>query len=32
MTLRIATFNVENLDDGPSMEPALADRIRIMRP
>jgi endonuclease/exonuclease/phosphatase family metal-dependent hydrolase len=32
MTLRIATFNLENLDDGPSVKPALADRIQIMRP
>lgn len=32
MPLRIATFNLENLDDGPDVKPALADRIRIMRP
>lgn len=32
MSLRIATFNLENLDDGPGVEPALVNRIRIMRP
>jgi endonuclease/exonuclease/phosphatase family metal-dependent hydrolase len=32
MPLRIATFNLENLDDGPDVEPALTDRIQIMRP
>lgn len=32
MPLRIATFNLENLDDGPGMQPALAERIQIMRP
>jgi predicted extracellular nuclease len=32
MPLRVATFNLENLDDGPNVEPALSDRIRIMRP
>lgn len=32
MLLRIATFNLENLDDGPDVAPALADRIRIMQP
>jgi endonuclease/exonuclease/phosphatase family metal-dependent hydrolase len=32
MSLRIATFNLENLDDGPAIKPALADRIQIMRP
>jgi len=32
MLLRIATFNLENLDDGPDLKPALADRVRIMRP
>lgn len=32
MSLRIASFNLENLDDGPNVEPALADRMRIMRP
>ncbi len=30
--MRIATFNLENLDDGPAINPPLADRIRIMRP
>ena len=29
MLLRITTFNLENLDDGPNVEPALADRIQI---
>jgi predicted extracellular nuclease len=32
MTLRIATFNLENLGDDPAVPPPLADRIRIMRP
>ncbi|KKO20496.1 MAG: endonuclease [Candidatus Brocadia sp.] len=32
MFLRIATYNLENLDKGPNVVPALADRIRIMRP
>jgi endonuclease/exonuclease/phosphatase family metal-dependent hydrolase len=32
MTLRIATFNLENLGDGPTVQPPLSDRIRIMRP
>lgn len=32
MPLRIATFNVENLDDVPGADPTLADRITIMRP
>src|SRR5918992_3339561 len=32
MPLRVATFNLENLDDGPNVEPTLSDRIRIMRP
>jgi endonuclease/exonuclease/phosphatase family metal-dependent hydrolase len=32
MILRIASFNLENLDDGPGVEPPLADRIQIMRP
>jgi hypothetical protein len=32
MSLRIATFNVENLDDVPNTEPTLQDRIEIMRP
>ncbi|MGH8709297.1 MAG: endonuclease/exonuclease/phosphatase family protein [Burkholderiales bacterium] len=30
--MRIATFNLENLDDGPGVQPPLAERIRIMRP
>jgi endonuclease/exonuclease/phosphatase family metal-dependent hydrolase len=30
--MRIATFNLENLDDGLNIRPPLADRIRIMRP
>lgn len=30
--MRIATFNLENLDDGPLTMPVLADRIRVMRP
>ncbi len=30
--MRIATFNLENLDDGANIKPPLADRIRIMRP
>lgn len=32
MTLRIATFNLENLDDGINVQPPLVDRIQIMRP
>ncbi len=32
MPLRIATFNLENLDDGVDVKPRLEDRIRIMRP
>jgi predicted extracellular nuclease len=32
MILRIATFNMENLDDGLEVTPPLAERIRIMRP
>src|SRR5262245_12156019 len=31
-TLRIATFNLENLDDGPNASPTLAARIAIIRP
>jgi endonuclease/exonuclease/phosphatase family metal-dependent hydrolase len=31
-SIRIATFNLENLDDGPGITPPLADRIRVMRP
>jgi len=32
MSLRIATFNLENLDDRPGEAPALDDRIRLLRP
>lgn len=32
MPLRIATFNVENLDDGATIRPPLAERVQIMRP
>jgi endonuclease/exonuclease/phosphatase family metal-dependent hydrolase len=32
MLLRIATFNLENLDDVPNLQPALDNRIQIMRP
>jgi hypothetical protein len=32
MPLRVATFNLENLDDGPDVQPTLSNRIRIMRP
>jgi endonuclease/exonuclease/phosphatase family metal-dependent hydrolase len=31
-TLRIATFNLENLDDKVGEKPALADRIHVLRP
>jgi len=30
--VRIATFNLENLDDGPDVEPPLAARLSILRP
>ena len=30
--LRIATFNLENLDDKPHEEPSLQERIPLMRP
>ena len=30
--MRIATFNLENLDYGPGVQPPIAERIRIMRP
>jgi len=30
--LRIATFNLENLDDRPGEEPALEERVPLMRP
>jgi endonuclease/exonuclease/phosphatase family metal-dependent hydrolase len=32
MLLRIATFNLENLDDGAAVQPSLAVRIQMMRP
>lgn len=32
MKLRIATFNLENLDDGADVQPPLAERVQIMRP
>jgi len=31
-TYRIATFNLENLDDKPGEEPSLQERIAVMRP
>jgi len=31
-SLRIATFNLENLDDKPRKKPTLAQRIAVMRP
>ncbi len=31
-TLRIATFNLESLDDRPDVEPPLAARIAVLRP
>lgn len=30
--MRIATFNLENLDDEPGQDPSLATRVAIMRP
>lgn len=30
--MRIASFNLENLDDRPRLEPSLAERINILRP
>jgi len=30
--LRVATFNVENLDDKPDLRPTLAARIAVLRP
>ena len=30
--VRLATFNLENLDDVPNKKPTLAERIRVMRP
>lgn len=32
MVLRIATFNLENLDDGIDLQPPIEKRIQIMRP
>jgi len=32
MRLRIATFNLENLDDKPAQKPSLGDRIAVLRP
>jgi endonuclease/exonuclease/phosphatase family metal-dependent hydrolase len=32
MNLRIATFNLENLDDKPTEKPSLHERIAVMRP
>lgn len=31
-TLRICTFNVENIDDQPNVKPTLNQRIALMRP
>jgi len=31
-TLRIATFNLENLDDKPRQQPTLDERIAVMWP
>ena len=31
-TLRIATFNLENLDDKPRQQPTLDERTAVMRP
>jgi hypothetical protein len=30
--MRIATFNLENLDDEPGQDPSLASRAAILRP
>jgi endonuclease/exonuclease/phosphatase family metal-dependent hydrolase len=30
--LRVATFNLENLDSGPNLEPSLDTRIEVLRP
>lgn len=30
-SLRIATFNLENLDDRPGLQPSLADRLPVLR-
>ncbi len=32
LTIRIATFNLENFDDKPGQAPTLAERIAVMRP
>jgi endonuclease/exonuclease/phosphatase family metal-dependent hydrolase len=32
MKLRIATFNLENLDDKPYIKPTLQERIEILKP
>ncbi len=32
MALRIATFNVENLDDAPDQKPSIAARVAVMQP
>jgi endonuclease/exonuclease/phosphatase family metal-dependent hydrolase len=32
MRLRLATFNIENLDDRPELDPPLAARIEVLRP
>lgn len=32
MTFRLATFNLENLDDEPGQDPPLAARIAVLRP
>ena len=29
---RVATFNLENLDDKPDQQPSLDERIAVMRP
>jgi endonuclease/exonuclease/phosphatase family metal-dependent hydrolase len=31
-TIRIATFNLENFDDKPDLQPSVIDRIAVMRP
>jgi hypothetical protein len=30
--IRLASFNLENLDDAPGARPSLAERIALMRP
>jgi len=32
ISLRIATFNLENLDDKPGLKPSLAERIAVLQP